>query len=394
MKTKSNDNFFAEFFAGVGLMRMAAEHAGWQCNFANDIDKKKFETYKLNFDATDYKLGDIWDVNPLEVPDSAALYTASFPCVDLSAAGRREGIRAERSGTFWALISLLKQKHEANTKPKFVLIENVYGYLTTNGGKDLKQSLVALNELGYLVDVLVVNAAHFTAQSRVRIFIIALDETCSNANIIKRKRNETFCKWSNEIELSDSSLRPQRLIDFMKSDEECNWFTVALPALPRRNSSLEAYIEDFETDDPIWWKSERHEKIKSQISDKHFNTLRQLQKKPTYSYGTIYRRMRKGKSVAEVRMDGVAGCLRTPRGGSSKQIIARTGKGELQFRLMTPREYARLQGVEDSFSFSGSVNDRYFAMGDAVCVPAVSWLINNHINKVSSEKRNETFMTE
>ena len=93
--------------------------------------------------------------------------------------------------------------------------------------------------------------------------------------------------------------------------------------------------------------------------------------------------MRKGKTTAEVRFDGIAGCLRTPRGGSSKQILARSGKGAIDFRLLTPREYARLQGVNDEFILSENDNESFFAMGDAVCVPAISWIAQNYLQRLT-----------
>lgn len=68
------------------------------------------------------------------------------------------------------------------------------------------------------------------------------------------------------------------------------------------------------------------------------------------------------------------GCLRTPRGGSSKQILIQAGLGKWSVRLLTPREYARLQGVPDSFRLPDAENPALFAMGDAVCVPLIAWL--------------------
>ncbi|TON82350.1 hypothetical protein CGH50_25955 [Vibrio parahaemolyticus] len=87
-------------------------------------------------------------------------------------------------------------------------------------------------------------------------------------------------------------------------------------------------------------------------------------------------------SRAELRTDGIAGCLRTPKGGSSKQILVQVGKGEFKVRFLTPREYARLQGVDDNFVLSSKDTLAYFAMGDAVCVPAITWLTQNSLNVV------------
>ena len=91
----------AEFFAGIGLVRLALEHQGWRVVFANDIDPKKAEMYRHNCPNDDHLVvGDIHALNADEVP-SCTLFTASFPCNDLSIAGRWEGLQGRnrrRSG--------------------------------------------------------------------------------------------------------------------------------------------------------------------------------------------------------------------------------------------------------------------------------------------------------
>ena len=375
---------FAEFFAGVGLVRQALEEAGWNCNFANDLDEKKLDIYQKNFSHEHYILDDVWNVQESQVPSSAELYTASFPCVDLSVAGGRKGIRAERSGSFWALIDLLAKKREAAAAPRFVLLENVYGFLTTNGGSDLKEALTALNQLGYLVDVFIVDAKHFTPQSRVRVFVLGVDKSFKHPKIIERTRNNPFSNWSRAIENADPNLRTKRLIDFIYSDQEIDWFTVETPRLPTRNTVLANVMEDYPDDHKIWWSGEQRNRIVQQIPLHQLQYLESNKHGTDYLYGTIYRRMRKGKSTAELRVDGIAGCLRTPRGGSSKQIVARAGKGLISFRFMSPREYARLQGVSDTFELSPKDTASFFAMGDAVCVPAVKWIAENYLNELSA----------
>ena len=83
--------------------------------------------------------------------------------------------------------------------------------------------------------------------------------------------------------------------------------------------------------------------------------------------------MREGGQRTEVRFDGLAGCLRTPRGGSGKQIVVAIDAGRLRMRWMSPREYARLQGAPD-FPLVGGRNQQLFGFGDAVCVPAIQWV--------------------
>jgi DNA (cytosine-5)-methyltransferase 1 len=88
--------------------------------------------------------------------------------------------------------------------------------------------------------------------------------------------------------------------------------------------------------------------------------------------------------MAELRTDGIAGCLRTPRGGSGRQILFKAGKGRYSVRLLTPRECARLMGADD-YRISGSLNQALFGFGDAVCVPVIEWIAENYLNPVINE---------
>lgn len=87
-----------------------------------------------------------------------------------------------------------------------------------------------------------------------------------------------------------------------------------------------------------------------------------------------YKRTRNGQQVLELRFDNVAGCLRTPEGGSSRQYVVIYKDGRFTTRLLTVQEAARLMGVRDSYRILGTYNDGYKAMGDGVAVPAVRHL--------------------
>lgn len=164
---------FAEFFAGVGLVREGLEGSGWQCVWANDISADKMSTYVENYGKEHFHLEDIWKVaaEPDEVlPKDIFLYTASFPCTDLSVAGARAGLAGDESGTLRAVLKILQQKSLADDLPKVVMLENVSGFLTSHGGKDVVETVRALSKLGYIVDIIELDAAHFTPQSRPRVF--------------------------------------------------------------------------------------------------------------------------------------------------------------------------------------------------------------------------------
>ena len=94
--------------------------------------------------------------------------------------------------------------------------------------------------------------------------------------------------------------------------------------------------------------------------------------------GAVFRRTRRengqGVQRAEARFDGLAGCLRTPRGGSSRQSIIVVEDGAVHTRLLTPREAARLMGLPEAYVLPRGVSAALHVAGDGVCVPAVRWL--------------------
>ena len=136
---------FAEFFAGIGLMRMGLEKSGWNVAFANDIDSTKEYVYKRNFEdkIEHFLLGDIHNISSTDIP-AISLATASFPCTDLSHAGRRDGLDGKQSSAFWGFINILSEMDDK--KPPIILLENVLGFLTSKGGEDFHSALSALND--------------------------------------------------------------------------------------------------------------------------------------------------------------------------------------------------------------------------------------------------------
>ena len=95
--------------------------------------------------------------------------------------------------------------------------------------------------------------------------------------------------------------------------------------------------------------------------------------------GCIYKRTRmdeKGNRAqrAEIRFDDVAGCLRTPVGGSSRQSIMIVEGGKVRSRLLSPREAARLMGLPESYKLPDNYNEAYHLAGDGVVVPVVRFL--------------------
>ena len=97
--------------------------------------------------------------------------------------------------------------------------------------------------------------------------------------------------------------------------------------------------------------------------------------------GGVYKRTRPDsngnkRQRAEIRFDKVAGCLRTPGGGSSRQTIMVVEGSSTRSRLLSPREAARLMGLSDDYILPARYNDAYHVAGDGVCVPVVRYLAN------------------
>ncbi len=358
---------FAEFFAGIGLMRMGLEEGGWQTEFANDIDEKKWAMYRHHFGNNgEFNLGDIHHLDAKALP-TVALATASFPCNDLSLAGSREGLAGAHSSAFWGFIEVLKKM--GKRRPPLVLLENVVGFLTSHDGQDFEDALLALNELGYSVDAFIIDAKHFVPQSRQRLFVVG------------KKTSETDALNDSPMHFHESDCRPPALCDFILWHGDINWSIRRLPPLPTANVHLSDVLEQISPNSKLWWSRERADYLLNQMSPKHRATAEAMMHGKSLTYGTVFRRVRYGKSMAELRVDGIAGCLRTPRGGSGRQILFAAGRGHFFVRLLTPRECARLMGA-DNFKINAPSNQALFGFGDAVCVPVIKWIADNYLTPV------------
>ncbi|HEI8751253.1 TPA: DNA cytosine methyltransferase, partial [Proteus mirabilis] len=270
-----------------------------------------------------------------------------------------------------------KKKETKKSAPKVILLENVPGFITSKNGSDLLGTIKELNNIGYYIDVIEIDASIFTPQSRPRVFIIAMKNDLAIKNMIIKNDDDVFCEWFNIIK--NTKLKSDKLKSLLlNSNLKLGTFDLNTPKKTELRL-IDIIDTEIKYNSKLWWNDERKEKLYAQMSEKHKSVLHKMIHSPEYSYGTVYRRMRNSQSTAELRTDGIAGCLRTPKGGSSKQILIQAGMGHWMVRLLSPREYARLQGVRDSFILPENDNKGYFAMGDAVCVPVIEFIAKNII---------------
>jgi len=368
-------NTFYEFFAGGGMARIGLG-PNWKCLFANDIDSKKGASYTRNWGHSELHLADVRELNPPNLPGAADLAWASFPCQDLSLAGTGAGLRGERSGTFWPFWSLMNALADEGRAPPMIVLENVCGALSSHGGKDFAAIGSAIANAGYRFGALVIDAVHFVPQSRPRLFIIAVDKAYPVSEALTQSKPNRIWHTAALIEAYD------RLSERARE----NWLWWHLPPPPKRNAVFADLIEE-EPKGVVWHTAAETQKLLDMMSSVNRAKVIAASKAARRMVGTIYKRTRSdgigGKMQrAEIRFDDVAGCLRTPAGGSSRQTIMIVEGSELRSRLLSPREAARLMGLPEQYKLPENYNEAYHLAGDGVVVPVVRYLSENILEPV------------
>lgn len=369
---------FYEFFAGAGMAR-AGLGDGWQCLFANDIDIKKAGTYDDNWGKGAMKPADVKTLNPADLPGKADLVWASFPCQDLSLAGGGAGLRGERSGVFWPFWRLMERLGTEDRAPAIVALENVAATLTSHGGKDFEALCLALVDAGYRVGARVIDAVLFVPQSRPRMFLIAVrndvdipQELIEPSGSLAGVDARVSAAYDRLLARAEEEPDLERVID--------NWINWSVPLPTATPMSLAEIIES----EPVgveWHSDADTALLIERMSDLNRKKVAKARKAGGVMYGTAYRRTRVQKGVktvrTEVRFDGIAGCLRTPSGGSSRQIVVEVKGKRTRSRLMTPREAARLMGLPEGYRLPDAYNEAYHLIGDGVAVGVVDHLARN-----------------
>lgn len=358
---------FYEFFAGGGMAR-AGLSPEWECLFANDIDPKKAASYEANWGCDNLIVRDVAELKPSDLPAAADLAWASFPCQDLSLAGSGAGLQGKRSGTFWPFWDLIRSLGNEGRAPSIVVLENVYGVLRSHGGKDFSAIASALSAADYRFGAVIIDAVHFVPQSRPRLFIIGVHKSLPLPQDIASSAPTE--EW-HPVALREAHSK-------LTKRAAASWVWWRLPVPPPRNSSFADLVED-EPQNVAWHSPAETKRLLSLMSPVNLAKVEKAMKAGRRMVGTIYRRTRldeNGKKVqrAEVRFDDVAGCLRTPAGGSSRQVIMVIEGDRVRSRLLSPREAARLMGLPDTYLLPKNYNEAYHLAGDGVVVPVVRFL--------------------
>ncbi len=349
---------FYEFFAGGGMAR-AGLGDGWSCLFANDIDPGKARSYAANHGDDHLRVGDIWDLQASDLPGRADLAWASSPCQDLSLAGARMGLSGGRSSAFWGFWRLIEALVAEDRAPRAIGIENVTGLLNSREGADFAALCRALGDGGYSFGAMEIDAARFLPQSRPRLFVLAVRDPPPSATV-----GGPDAVHSAAVRKAYGRLDPAL---------QARWLWWRQPEPARRNAVLADILEP---DDAVTWLDpHRTARLIALMAPLHRARLAAAQASGARQVGAIFRRTRieAGRRVqrAEGRFDGLAGCLRTPSGGSSRQFVIVVDGGEARARLLTGREAARLMGLPDDYVLPAAATAALHLAGDGVAVPVV-----------------------
>ncbi|MGB3486956.1 MAG: DNA cytosine methyltransferase [Xanthobacteraceae bacterium] len=356
---------FFEFFAGGGMAR-AGLGVDWSCLFANDFDHKKGLTYQANWGTGgELRVGDIKLIKAADLPGHPDLAWGSFPCQDLSLAGGGAGLKGERSGTFYPFWDIMKGLIAAKRAPKIIALENVCGTLTSHGGKDFRAICDTFVKAGYRYGAVVIDAALFVPQSRSRLFVIGVRA---------------------DVEIPEALLSPgpidpfhtrglRNAYDAISASARKSWLWWNIPTPARRNSTFADLIEE-KPASVEWHTAAETRQLLAMMSEINLAKVEAAKRAGRRMVGGVYKRTRHdddGAKVqrAEVRFDDVAGCLRTPAGGSSRQTIIVVDGNKVRSRLISARETARLMGLPDDYKLPKNYNEAYHLTGDGVAVPVV-----------------------
>ena len=359
---------FYEFFAGGGMAR-AGLGSEWTCLFANDFDTKKGLTYQRNWGTGgELTVGDVRKITAADLPGTPDLVWGSFPCQDLSLAGGGAGLEGKRSGTFYPFWDVVTGLIEAKRAPKVICLENVLGTLTSHDGRDFAAICRTFAEAGYRYGALVINASLFLPHSRPRLFVIGVHRDVPiEAALVAPEPIEPF---------HTPALR--RAFDRVgvTALEPRVWWNN--PSPPWRNTTFADFVEEYPTS-VAWHTDAKRDQIVAMMSAVNLAKLEAAKRAGRRMVGGVYRRTRfdeRGMKVqrAEVRFDDVAGCLRTPAGGSSRQVIMVVDGKKIRTRLISARETARLMGLDDTYVLPKNYNEAYHLTGDGVAVPVVRHL--------------------
>ena len=207
-----------ELFAGIGSQRQALKNIGIECETVgiSEIDKYAIKSYEAIHGPTK-NFGDICKIDKLPEAD---LWTYSFPCQDISVAGKLAGIEeGTRSGLLYQVERLLNVANEDGTLPKYLLLENVKNLVSKRFIGDFNKWLDFLSGLGYTNYWKILNAKDYgIPQNRERVFCVSIRGEHNPFNFPRKQELKLKLKDLLEEEVDEKFYLSQKMINCFMSD--------------------------------------------------------------------------------------------------------------------------------------------------------------------------------
>jgi DNA (cytosine-5)-methyltransferase 1 len=368
---------YGSLFSGIGGFDLAFRRAGMECPWQVEIDSKCQDILRRNLPGSEI-YSDVRSVGKHNLKP-VDLICGGFPCQDLSVAGRREGLAGERSGLWFEFHRII-----AELRPEWVVIENVPGLLSSNGGADFAVILQGLVECGYGVCWRVLDAQYFgVAQRRRRVFIVGHLGDGRAAEVLFEREGGTG-DTAPSREAGQGTTRSVETISFIPGNS----------AQSRGIGATENISVTIKGDGG---GTKPHVAITGAVSSKWAKGTGGPAGDEAYNLVVAHET---GKGFWTEGLPG----LRGQPGGMPENIIAWHGaqitspknkggvfegitptinqdaRSMIGVRRLTPLECERLQGFPDNWTAGQSDSTRYRQLGNAVAVPVVEWIRKQLLN--------------
>ena len=386
-------------FSGIGGFDLGLERAGMRPLWMCEIDQACQGVLRRHWPGVNV-YGDVTRLSADNVvrPD---VLCGGFPCQDVSVAGRRAGLAGERSGLWFEFHRLI-----GSLQPRWVVIENVPGLLSSNGGQDFAVVLRGLVECGYGVAWRVLDAQYFgVAQRRRRVFIVGSLGSGRAAEVLFEREGvsgDTPPRREAGQRVAGTLTAGAHPDGFNGRDAESGLFvyggisgqpldaSMSLNAHPGGRWDLESenfVVSGFGESGQGWWRdgvgplrAEGENRPSRPSSVIAFRTNQTNAQGPIHSV-EITDTLAQDHPPAVATFDPIQVTSKANRTrvefGAPCNTLHEKGMsaiGGFGVRRLTPVECERLQGFPDGWTAGQSDSTRYRQLGNAVCVNVAEWI--------------------
>lgn len=349
-----------EAFSGIGTQYMALKRLKnnypefeFEVVGQSEIDKFALKSYKaIHGDIKNY--GDIKEINVEELPEFD-LFTYSFPCQDISIAGKLKGFSKDsntRSSLLWECAKII-----GYVKPKYLLMENVKNLVGKRFKNNFEEWLDYLNDLGYTNFYQVLNAKDYgVPQNRERVFCISILNSDIEYKFPGKFELETTLGELLLDEVDDKYYLPKERLGSVKLNEsDSNIFATA---------SLSTFKSENNITNPNKWART--------IMARDYKGAQLV----AVGYLTDVAFESRGRIFSK---DSISPTLTTMQGGNTQPwVLSSQDITDKSIRRLTPQECWRVMGISDAdFYKAQEVNSNsqlYKQAGNAIVVDVLYYL--------------------